>query len=81
LDKRFCVFLEPGNFNVPTNFDSGQEGKFEIEGVPDGTYTLKVQGSAGFYQTGYVYPETLQVTVAGANVSGKNIEISAFPEP
>jgi hypothetical protein len=81
VDKRFSVFLEPGNFNVPTVFDPGHEGEFTIDGVPDGPYTLKVQGSAGDNQTGYVYPESLSVTFSGTNLTGKNLDISLFPEP
>jgi hypothetical protein len=88
--KPFLVYLEyttpvggnMGCFSAMAPIDASPHGQFEIKGVPDGVYTLKVESSASFYvypKHPYIWPETLPVTVAGADVTGVSINIGNDP--
>ncbi|MCB1222076.1 MAG: hypothetical protein H7A35_09360 [Planctomycetales bacterium] len=77
-DKKFLVVLTPGNFSAVTSLETAPHGGYQIVGVPDGTYTLEVRGSAGFGQENYTYPNTQQVVVNGGDV---NVSLSIDPFP
>jgi hypothetical protein len=78
VDKKFLVVLTPGNFSGVTSLEAAPHGGYSISGVPDGTYTMEVHGSAGFSQHDYVYPNTKEVVVNGTNV---NVSMSIDPFP
>ncbi len=80
VDKKFLVVLTPGNFSSPTSleFDNPPDGQYSIMGVPDGTYTLSVHGSAAWNQHDYIYPNTKQVVVSGGNVN-QSMSIDPYP--
>lgn len=77
-DKKFLVVLTPGNFSGVTSLEAAPHGGYEINGVPDGTYTMEVRGSAAWNQHDYTYPNTKQVVVSGGDV---NISMSIDPFP
>jgi len=81
LTTDVVAFLKPGNFNVNTPVPpAGVGGSFTIKGVPPGTYTLWVHGTARYGPTGYVYPEHKQdIEVLNANVTGIELEIGPNP--
>jgi hypothetical protein len=80
LDRDVVVFLEPGNFNANTPVPgNGTPGQFSIQGVPPGTYTLKVHGSARFGPTGYEWPDVLENVVVAGNLSGLSLDIGPNP--
>jgi hypothetical protein len=86
VTHKFAVFLEPGNFNDITWFpgDEGpaeSKGDFVIEGVPDGSYTLKVHGSGGYEQPGWVYTTTIPIVVSGGDVQNADINIEPYSGP
>lgn len=78
VDKKFLVVLTPGNFSGVTSLEAAPHGGYSIPGVPDGTYTMEVRGSAGFNQHDYTYPNTKQVVVSGGNIS-VSMSIDPFP--
>jgi hypothetical protein len=86
----FLVYLEytviadddRGFFNAVAGIDTAPHGKFTVLGVPDGAYTLYVRSSAAFYAYPAhpaTWPQTLGVTVAGADVTDANIDITGEP--
>lgn len=92
IDKPFLVYLENPDplatdrycFNAVAPIDTAPHGQFEIRGVPDGTYTLKVRSSGGYYPYKvhpYTWPQTLPVNVAGSDVTGLHLDIGEDPIP
>lgn len=91
IDYPFLVYLEytapvdgdRGFFNAVAPIDTEPHGRFVIPGVPDGAYTMHVRTSAAFYPYPvhpYVWPQTVAVTVAGADVTA-DINIEGEPPP
>jgi hypothetical protein len=79
-DHSLIVVLEPGNFSaLSTGADQPVRGQFTIPGVPNGEYTLKVYGNAGYEPTGWVWPESETVTVNNGDVAGAGIDLSPAP--
>jgi len=64
------VVVSDGTRSATTN----SAGAYVIQGVPNGTYTL-APALAGFTFT----PATLNVTVSGSNVTGRNFVAAAIP--
>lgn len=84
-NRDVVVFLEaatdelPGNYNYVTALPPGNAGYFEITGVPDGDYTLWVHGTARYGPSDFVWPESLLLTVDGADLSGMDLDLSDYP--
>jgi hypothetical protein len=78
VTKDYTVYLEPGNFNALTPVDGGENGfgSFNIEGVPNGEYTLKVQGTNTFGEQDIAFPVEMPVTVLNNDEVNLVVELS-----